>query len=151
MGMAFLATRPPLSSFGSCCIYLMDRKQQDAVRHIALKPDRRSAHDAREFVHQTLTEWGCDGIADEVTLAVSELVTNAVIHAHSAASLTLIETSSGIQVRVQDNDPEHPTVRWVAEDDFGGRGMHIVDALSDSWGIEAAPPGKIVWLDISKH
>lgn len=123
----------------------------EKLSQIDLLADRRSAHRARVFVRDTLAVWGREEMVSDVTLAVSELVTNAVVHARSSASLTLRNLPDGVRVQVKDGEPAQPEYRCVSEDALGGRGMHIVAAISDGWGVESSPPGKVVWLDIRDH
>ena len=127
----------------------MKRDDTGPVRQIDLSASRHSARLARQFVREALDEWGYQHIEDAVTLTVTELVTNAVVHAHSAATVTLLDHRGGVQVRVQDEDPMAPELQSPTPDESGGRGMVLIDALSDQWGVEPAPPGKIVWLDIT--
>jgi anti-sigma regulatory factor (Ser/Thr protein kinase) len=88
---------------------------------------------------------------DSLTLAVSELVTNAVLHARSSTLVTLVNCDDAVQVRVQDEDPHSPNVRDTDLESLHGRGLQLVGEVSDQWGVQPAPPGKIVWLDITKH
>lgn len=129
----------------------LDAEPIETIRQIRLRADRRSPHHARAFVKDALESWGHASLTSDATLVVSELISNAVIHAHSSASLTLLNLDDGIQIRVEDDEPTPPEIRWINEESTGGRGLHIVDALSDDWGVEASPPGKIVWLDIREH
>jgi anti-sigma regulatory factor (Ser/Thr protein kinase) len=121
-----------------------------ASRHIDLDADRESPRRARCFAQQTLEEWGVSQIGDEVTLAVSELITNALVHGKSDVELTIIDLGNGVQVRVTDKAPEHPKLRHVDDQSTGGRGLHIVDRVADSWGVESDPPGKTIWVDITQ-
>ncbi len=120
-------------------------------RHIELAADTRSAASARAFVRDTLSDWGFQRVEPEASLAVSELVTNAVVHAESAPSVTLVNLGGSIRIKVRDSEPGLPRVEHPRQTDTHGRGMVMVEALSSSWGVEIAPPGKIVWLDISDH
>jgi anti-sigma regulatory factor (Ser/Thr protein kinase) len=119
-----------------------------APRHIDLDADRESPRRARSFAQQTLEELGMSQLGDDVALAVSELITNALIHGKSDVILTIIDLGNGVQVRVTDKAPDHPRLRKVDNHSTGGRGLHIVDCVANDWGVEPAPPGKTVWVDI---
>ena len=121
------------------------------TRRIDLPADVLSAAEARAFVRQVLRDWGLPGMEPETTLAVSELVTNAVIHAHSATRVILHDMDGVIQLRVADQLPDSPDLVFADKEDLGGRGMLLVDSVSESWGVDDCPPGKVVWLDITKH
>lgn len=81
---------------------------------------------------------------DAVLLTVSELVTNAHVHAHSAAQLVLTWDTRCLHVVVHDSSRELPTPRPPSTQRLGGRGMLLVDALADGWEARPCPDGKIV-------
>ncbi|MFF1837008.1 ATP-binding protein [Streptomyces sp. NPDC058231] len=81
---------------------------------------------------------------DAVLLSVSELVTNAHIHAHSEAQLVLTWDSRCLHVSVHDSDPMPPAQRSEDVTTTGGRGLAIVDALADSWNTRPQRSGKTV-------
>ena len=86
--------------------------------------------------------------ADAAELLVSELVTNCVRHAHSMITLAVDCADDHIAVAVGDDGDKMPVVReTVTDEDTGGRGLHLVDALAGDWGIrQRADGGKIVWF-----
>jgi anti-sigma regulatory factor (Ser/Thr protein kinase) len=81
---------------------------------------------------------------DDVLLTVSELVTNAHIHAHSTARLVMTWDGQCLHITVHDDDAALPTPREPSEDRPGGRGMFLVDALADEWEARPCPHGKSV-------
>ena len=91
-------------------------------------------------------------LIDDALLLVSELVTNAVQHGQPDIVLTIRPNPPGIGVSVRDGGAEEPVPPTDEPDplDLHGRGLHIVDALSSSWGVEPVepPPGKIVWFEL---
>lgn len=93
-----------------------------------------------------------DPIADSVTLVVSELVANVVIHAHGIGRLDLWDPKPGVPLRVEVSDLVHtvPTPRHAADTDTSGRGLNIVRQLADTWGIEPTPDGKTIWAEFSR-
>ncbi len=103
---------------------------------------------AREFVRRWLQERGADHVFDEASLIVTELATNAVLHADSPYEVRLSRTNGVVRIEVVDGDagtPEPQPFSAVAET---GRGIVIVSAISSSWGIEAQPQGKITWAEL---
>jgi anti-sigma regulatory factor (Ser/Thr protein kinase) len=89
---------------------------------------------------------------DNAVLVASELVGNAVRHTSATESATLDVSwdvdSSGVRVCVGDPGDEQPQLRTVGEDEPSGRGLKIVDAMSDDWGVERGDRGKTVWAHV---
>ncbi|GGQ64239.1 MULTISPECIES: ATP-binding protein [Streptomyces] len=83
-------------------------------------------------------------LVDSVLLAVSELVTNAHVHAGSAAQLILTWDEECLHVTVHDASPRLPEPRNPGESALGGRGLLLVDALADRWEAYRCPRGKNV-------
>jgi len=125
-------------------------------QHATLKlvPARRAPRLARAFIADTLDVWAIEAEdVEAVQLVASELVTNAVFHApeSSAITLELAMTGDAVRVMVSDHSPRQPQQRgepapWSAE---GGRGVQLVDAITDRWGTELGrPQGKTVWCEL---
>ncbi|MFH8723859.1 ATP-binding protein [Streptomyces termitum] len=115
-----------------------------------LFPRRRTTpRTAREFVVTTLTEWGETSRLDDVRLCTSELVTNAVLHGVPVGRLLLVRVESldaELRIEVHDGGENRPTQRVPEESAVDGRGLLIVAATADSWGVkERTGPGKCVW------
>jgi anti-sigma regulatory factor (Ser/Thr protein kinase) len=107
---------------------------------------------ARQFVAQTLDQISND-LRSVVTLLVSELATNALLYGPNGFDISVAFLPNSHVVRVEVSDPgdgtptvEHPEV--TAEH---GRGLQLVGALSDRWGVESIPgtPGKTVWFELT--
>ncbi|MFF0205217.1 ATP-binding protein [Streptomyces sp. NPDC005017] len=81
---------------------------------------------------------------DAIVLAVSELITNAHVHAHSDAHLVLTWDGDCLQVSVHDEDPALPRQRDPKPDAPSGRGVAIVRRLADEWGARCQRHGKTV-------
>ncbi|MFI2432235.1 ATP-binding protein [Streptomyces sp. NPDC018693] len=109
---------------------------------------RRSVGAARAFALETLTDWGYRDRHDDVRLCVSELATNALLHGVPPGRefcLTLDADGPLIRVAVRDSGGGRPqTVRGSTEQ-CGGRGLNLVEALADDFGVTAERPGKTVW------
>jgi anti-sigma regulatory factor (Ser/Thr protein kinase) len=100
---------------------------------------------ARRFVREVLRGRAND-VVEAIELMVSELATNSVMHAHSAFEMT-IDTSSGqVRVEVRDMGEGDPIPRTPSQYDVSGRGLQIVKALSDTWGVTPCRTGKTVWF-----
>ncbi|MFJ9965148.1 ATP-binding protein [Streptomyces avermitilis] len=81
---------------------------------------------------------------DAVVLTVSELLTNAHVHAHSDAHMVLTWDGDCLHVNVHDDDPTLPRQRDPDAGEASGRGVGIVRALADEWGMRCQRHGKTV-------
>lgn len=93
--------------------------------------------------------WGSAELADNAILVVSELVTNALLHARTEAQLILRRLNAGLRIEVADGDLTGPTVKDYAKDACTGRGLSLVSMLAAGWGVEVLPDGKRVWVELS--
>lgn len=109
-----------------------------------------SARDARRFATKVLASWGCDGLEDAVLLLVSELVTNAVIHAHSDVEVVLRLRPARVRVEIVDAAAEYVQRRDAASEDQSGRGMALTEALAVAWGVDTLVAGKSVWFEVDR-
>lgn len=104
---------------------------------------------ARRFVARVLEEWDLRERADEVLLLVSELVTNAVVHAKSDLEVLMRLAPQLLRVEVHDRDPQRVAPLAWTEDQERGRGVALVEAISDVWGIDDEQIGKVIWFEMS--
>ncbi len=123
--------------------------------------ERRSVPAARQFVYETLTGWGLAEAerSDDILLCVSELATNALVHGVPPGRQFLVflrYDGDVVRVEVHDSGPGTPRIAEIAEiaeedvdedEDEGGRGLLLVAALSDKWGVGEREIGKVVWCD----
>jgi anti-sigma regulatory factor (Ser/Thr protein kinase) len=115
----------------------------------ALPPAPTSPREARERAARELEGWGDADTRHAVILLISELVTNAVIHARSTVTIDLAVNDDGpVHVNVHDESTVHPTARRHYADRPGGRGMHLLESLSARWGVEESRTGKSVWFEV---
>lgn len=105
--------------------------------------------EARALVRDALDDWGLPAIIDDAVLVVTELVTNAVTHGGSAFRLQLSRTSGAFRIEVVDEGAGTPEPQPQDFEAEGGRGLMLVDAMSNSWGVENVPRGKLVWAEIA--
>ncbi|QYC40403.1 Histidine kinase-, DNA gyrase B-, and HSP90-like ATPase [Nonomuraea coxensis DSM 45129] len=101
---------------------------------------------ARRLVREALAVWGLSTLADDLTMVVSEVVTNAIVHAKSAVTLSLHRQGRSVRGEVADHSPVWPTPLPAGPDEEHGRGLAIVAAYSERWGVDPTPDGKIVWF-----
>ena len=103
---------------------------------LRLPKDPKAPLLARAFVRNALCERHSRETRDEVELLVSELVTNAVLHGGSLVTMELdCEGPEGIAVSVSDSSPAWPVARRSDPMDESGRGMELVELISDAWGV----------------
>jgi anti-sigma regulatory factor (Ser/Thr protein kinase) len=104
---------------------------------------------ARHFVTATLRSWGHNGmLVDDAGLLVTELATNAVLHARSPFRVVARTSERGVRVSVHDASHVRPTRRTTALTATSGRGLQLVAALCTDWGVETTSDGKMVWADL---
>jgi len=143
-----------------------------------LPSDPRSPGEGRQLVSDQCLEWSLGDICEDMVLPVSELITNAFLHAGTQLRLTTSLTREFVEVSVRDDNLRAPIVRPVRIDleaDLAGlpegvdvqgdhrhaslhvgeagsvaagRGLHIVDAVADEWGVAEYANGKDVWFRI---
>ncbi|OAH14731.1 SpoIIE family protein phosphatase [Streptomyces jeddahensis] len=117
-------------------------------------PVGRSVATARSFVRDTLQGWGFTDIVDDAVVLTSELVTNAVVHAGTAAEVLCLRTDDGARIEVADRYPEReiPLQQSLATmgspDREGGRGLQLCAALASRWGVEYTATHKQVWFQL---
>jgi hypothetical protein len=128
-----------------------------AVAAFSLGPSAQSARSARRFTRNTLREWGLVALADDAEAIVGEFVANAVSHAARAAQeqkdlpgqplgLRLLRRTGEVMCAVLDPSDRAPVLRMPDRDEEAGRGLQMVDALSDVWGWSPVTGrGKAVW------
>ncbi|MFJ8075104.1 ATP-binding protein [Streptomyces sp. NPDC096176] len=109
-----------------------------------------SARHLRRILRAYLTSWELLEVADAAELALTELVANVVRHVPGRRCQTLmLLQGEGVRVEVSDGCPRLPRPSVCGELAAGGRGLLLVEAVSDSWGVEPHPGGrgKTVWFE----
>ncbi|MFJ8630301.1 SpoIIE family protein phosphatase [Streptomyces sp. NPDC093568] len=105
---------------------------------------------ARHMIRAAVRAWGAAERADEIELAADELITNALMHTEGAAVVTLRVLAGSdrrLRVEVEDSSSALPRRREAGESGVSGRGLLLVDLLTDVWGVEARGGGKAVWCE----
>ena len=115
-----------------------------------LDPTTISAREARQFVRVLLEEAGRPDWADSAELAVSEAVTNVVLHAHTRFQISVSVEEEHVRIEVRDNNPVLPSQRGYGQEATTGRGMGLIAAVSSSHGVTSlGTEGKVVWFCIA--
>ena len=104
---------------------------------------------ARQFAREVLGDDGSE-VLDTVQLLVSELVTNAVLHAASAPTVAIHLFDDHVHVEVLDDRNQDARLTEAGDDAESGRGVALVDALAERWGTIVVDHGKIVWFDVAR-
>jgi anti-sigma regulatory factor (Ser/Thr protein kinase) len=84
-------------------------------------------------------------------LLITELATNALLHARSPFSVSVDAARDHVTLGVSDDSPSVPRVSDPDPDDVGGRGLVLVAALALRWGVEPVAGGKRVWFDLPRR
>ncbi|MBT2528482.1 ATP-binding protein [Streptomyces sp. ISL-99] len=127
-----------------------DVKQLPLLHERFYPRERRSVARAREFTRDVAVAWGVGGRVEDVLLCVSELATNALLHGVPPGrgyQLRLLLYGQTLRIEVHDSGDGLPHLRKPARDGESGRGLLLVAALADRWGVGERDPGKIVWCE----
>jgi anti-sigma regulatory factor (Ser/Thr protein kinase) len=117
------------------------------VRSTSLAPVPASAGQARRLVRAALTEVGETVAVDSAEVAVSELVTNAILHAATIVELSIEVTERAVTISVADASPLLPVQRGWSATATTGRGLVLLASLTDEHGVAPRRPiGKAVWF-----
>ena len=117
---------------------------------IILQPDAGSPRRARDLVGDVLHSHVDTETREDTAMVVSELVTNAVIHAGTTVAVRIhLLDDGGVRVEVADSRSWPPVPRQLVPDSVGGRGLVLVEALANDWGVDPTPEGKVVWAEIA--
>lgn len=116
---------------------------------LALEPEPSSARMARSFVAEVLANSPAVECADTARLLVSELVTNALLHAHTHVEVVVRVDAATVRVEVHDAGERLPYLLAEPGDTLAGRGLHIVQSLAADWGADPREDGKAVWFELA--
>ena len=106
---------------------------------------------ARHLLAAHLPSWGLDAVRWSAELVLTELATNAVLHAHDTGfSVTLQALPGGaLRIEVADGSVRVPRVCEYGVQATTGRGVGLVADLSREWGVRGRPGGKTVWCELA--
>ena len=121
------------------------------IRHLTLDPESSSASLARRWVVERLRDFPAEA-RDDVALLVTEVVTNAIIHAKTPIDVGVSIVASAARVEVVDRSLVLPAAKGYTVNASTGRGLTLLDALATAWGAEILPggaAGKVVWFEVT--
>ncbi|WP_434600105.1 ATP-binding protein [Streptomyces sp. A5-4] len=123
-----------------------------AARSFAADPC--AVQQARTFASNVLSRWEITDRLDELLLCISELATNALCHASATADahfllcLTHLSGHQAVRIEVHDRSERLPVMKHRSRLDEQGRGLFLVEQLSERWGVEPRAGGKSVWTEL---
>ena len=121
----------------------------NAERSAVFGPVASSAGAARRFLRHELEQLEVgEPPAEATVLLTNELISNAVLHARTDMELRVRTWDDVIRVEVHDGNTRRPSPAPAPADATSGRGLHLVEALADRWGIDGTPDGKVVWFEL---
>ncbi|WP_046494460.1 ATP-binding protein [Streptomyces odonnellii] len=110
---------------------------------------------ARGELRKALASWGLTSLEDSAVLVLSELLTNAGRHTHVSSGPEIetcyVPMTGGLRIEVHDPSAEQPELRSADVGACDGRGLVLVAALADAWGVgerDGGRPGKAVWAEL---
>lgn len=116
---------------------------------LRLPPEPSSVGTARHLLRETLERWHLSGLEFAAAQALTEIATNAVIHARTDFSVVIEWDDEVLRVCVHDHSPRLPMPRSYGVDATTGRGLAMVARLCRSWGVESTDDGKQVWFEVA--
>jgi len=118
------------------------------TRQLSLPAEPASVAHARRFVRSAMQSLGASAAVDDAELLISELATNALLHARSAFTVEVSRSHDRVRICILDASPRAPRLRSYGEDATTGRGLQLVQSLSAAWGVQPRRPGKTVWVEL---
>jgi anti-sigma regulatory factor (Ser/Thr protein kinase) len=126
-----------------------ERGNPSQLRRRLGRSDLRAVPETRRELRELLRHWGRPGRSEIAELLTSELVTNALVHTDREAVLTAVAAPGQLRVEVRDFVARKPRMCAPGTDDgTHGRGLVLVDAFADAWGVQAHEVGKSVWFEL---
>ncbi|MET9502661.1 ATP-binding protein [Streptomyces sp. NPDC006622] len=126
-----------------------ERGHTSQLRRRLGRADLRAVPETRRALRELLRHWGRPGQSETAELLTSELVTNALVHTDQDAVLTATVGPDGLRVEVRDFVPGRPRPRKPDGDEgTHGRGLVLVQAFADAWGVRTHGIGKVVWFEL---
>jgi anti-sigma regulatory factor (Ser/Thr protein kinase) len=101
-------------------------------------------------VRDILNRAGVEDRSDDALLVITELATNAVLHAGSPFHVDVWIRESEIRLGVTDQSPDLPIPQQRTSPDPGGNGVNIVSAVADKWVVEKLRTGKRIWVELRR-
>ncbi len=105
---------------------------------------------ARRFLVQLLEVWDLQGLEYDASVVLSELVTNAVLHARTDVHLRVSSTGRILSLEVSDGSPKLPMAKRANPRAATGKGLVLIDALATAWGVRREASGKTIWANFAE-
>lgn len=118
---------------------------------LSLPGDPKSSAAARRFLRRTLLAWHVEALEATASLLLSELITNAVLHAGTDIEVSITLGDGALGLEVADGSTRRPRLRRYDLDATTGRGLALVAAMSSAWGVTPTLDGKVVWCELVYH
>jgi hypothetical protein len=120
----------------------------------SVTPQPRSVSDVRREVRGQLLAWGAEDYEWMVSQLLTEVTTNVVLHARTPFDVTISYRAGTLRCEVSDASRQPPRRRWHSTEATTGRGVNLLEELSDSWGVQERSDGqhrvgKTVWFEVS--
>ncbi|HVF18811.1 MAG TPA: ATP-binding protein [Mycobacteriales bacterium] len=112
-------------------------------------PVSESVSAARRFVSDVLSDWLMEALVWPAQQIISELATNAVLHAATPFTVVLILGDDAVRVEVRDSSSRAPRQRHFSDEATTGRGLALVSSLTRAWGVQQGAMGKSVWCELT--
>ncbi len=122
------------------------RRSVERVLELSATPDAVPA--ARALLRDVLTGSALAQRLEDGELALSELVTNAVLHGRDPLAVRMVLGKDVLRVEVGDANPVSPSFSMLDQTAVTGRGLLLISAVSDRWGVEPSAAGKVVWFEL---
>ncbi len=103
------------------------------------------------MIRDCLVTAGREDLLDTAELLVSEIVTNALVHAGTPVDVAFSFVDGGLRVEVTDGSPHLPSPRGYGPSAGTGRGLMLLEEMVDEWGVVADDPGKTVWFQLASR
>ncbi|HEX5535245.1 MAG TPA: SpoIIE family protein phosphatase [Actinomycetales bacterium] len=127
----------------------MQDQFEHGVEELPLADSPDAVPTARRFTVATLNDRGWTDVVDDAAMVVTELITNALLYGGAPVVLRLVPILQGLRIEVQDHGEQLPMRVVSTSESMTGRGLAVVGTLSNRWGVEPLPDGKVVWCELS--
>ncbi|HMH90223.1 MAG TPA: ATP-binding protein [Streptosporangiaceae bacterium] len=137
---------PSQLTYSADDVYSMARAMPEGA-YLELGALKSAVPTSRTWARVVWSGWGLASLSDDASLVLTELVTNALLHAKGETlHIFLRSDRQRLAIMVGDASPEMPArADALSDDDLCGRGLVIVESLAQHWGAYRVPTGKIVW------
>lgn len=131
-----------------CASTCMSRKPWD----LAFTAEPEEVAGLRRVMRAHLELWGLHGVIESAQLCVSELVANVITHVGIGTPTTLAVSMNGTYLRIEVHDPDTrvlPTLLAAGSEAESGRGVALVDSVTDRWGVQLRADRKVTWCELA--